>query len=237
MGETAENLARAAPDHAAASRRRSPCDSQRKAAAAQAAGPAGGGDRARSRNGDATSTQRRLHPAGHHASRGWPSSSPRSTQHGTVTAGTSSPLTDGAAAVLVVLRARSPGRTGLAAAGAHQRHRGRRLRARDHGHRPGACDAQGAGARRPAARRHRRGRAQRGVRGAGAGLRRASSASTRAGSTSTAAPSRSAIRSAPPAPGSPARRRRCCSARARRYALATQCIGGGQGIATVLEAV
>ena len=28
-----------------------------------------------------------------------------------------------------------------------------------------------------------------------------------------------------------------CAARAARYALATQCIGGGQGIATVLEAV
>ena len=56
-------------------------------------------------------------------------------------------------------------------------------------------------ARRPRARRHRPDRAQRGVRRAGARLRRASSASTRSASTSTAARSRSAIRSAAPAPG------------------------------------
>ncbi len=65
----------------------------------------------------------------------------------------------------------------------------------------------------------------------------ASSASIPTGSTSTAARSRWATRSAPPAPASPARRRRCCSARVAATRLATQCIGGGQGIATVLEAI
>ena len=65
----------------------------------------------------------------------------------------------------------------------------------------------------------------------------ASWGSTRAGSTWTAARSRWATRWVRPGRGSPARRPSCCAAKAARYALATQCIGGGQGIATVLEAV
>ena len=161
---------------------------------------------------------------------------PAFDEHGTVTAGTSSPLTDGAAAVLVctedyaekhgldvLARIRSIAVAGCAG--------------RDHGHRPGRGDAQGAGARRARDRRHRAGRAQRGVRLAGDRLRARPGDRPRDRSTSTAARSRSAIRSAPPARGSPARRRRCCSATAGATALATQCIGGGQGIATVLEAV
>ena len=96
-----------------------------------------------------------------------------------MTAGTSSPLTDGASAVLVLLRGLRRERTGSRRWRAIKQHRRRRLRARDHGHRPGARDAQGARARRPAARRHRRGRAQRGVRRAGARLHARRSGSTR----------------------------------------------------------
>jgi acetyl-CoA acyltransferase len=44
-------------------------------------------------------------------------------------------------------------------------------------------------------------------------------------------------RSAPAGAHRPARRRQLLKREGGRYALATQCIGGGQGIATVLEAV
>ena len=71
--------------------------------------------------------------------------------------------------------------------------RGRRLRARRDGHRPGVRGAQAAQAPRPEGRRHRPVGAERGVRGAGALLRATRSASRRTGSTSTAARSRSAI--------------------------------------------
>ena len=57
------------------------------------------------------------------------------------------------------------------------------------------------------------------------------------GSTPTAPASRSATRSAPPAPASsPPWPTRCTAAR-RRYGLETMCIGGGQGLAAVFEAV
>ena len=73
MGETAENLARAAPDHARATRRSSPSRSHRKAAAAQAAGQVRRPRSCRSRSGDATVEQRRLHPRRTPPSRRWPS--------------------------------------------------------------------------------------------------------------------------------------------------------------------
>ena len=84
---------------------------------------------------------------------------PAFDEHGTVTAGTSSPA-----------HRRGRGRSGVQrglcqgarpeAARPDQEHRGRRLRAGDHGHRPGAGDAQGAAARRARHRRHRRRRGQ-----------------------------------------------------------------------------
>ena len=93
-------------------------------------------------------------------------------------------------------------------AGADPERRGRGLRGRDHGHRAGRGDPQGARARRAGDRRHRGGRAQRGVRLAGDRLRARPDDRSRHARTSTAARSRSATRSARPAPGSPARRRR-----------------------------
>ena len=81
---------------------------------------------------------------------------------------------------------------------------GRRRRAQDHGHRPGAGHREGARPGRPHAVRHRPHRAQRGIRRAGARgdagveVHRGRSSS---GSTSTARASRSATRSAPPAAG------------------------------------
>ena len=99
MGETAENLARGAPDHARATRRSSP----RAAIARRRRRRRPGGWRRRScrcaaatRRSSTTAASGRTRP-----SSGWRSSSRRSTPRGTVTAGTSSPLTDGASAVLV----------------------------------------------------------------------------------------------------------------------------------------
>ena len=122
-----------------------------------------------------------------------------------------------------------------AAAGAHRRRRDRRRAAGDHGHRAGAGDPRRARARGPEALRHRPLRDQRGVRRAGAWPARASSASTRTSSTSTAARSPSATRWAQPACGSRSRWRASCSARQLRYGIASACIGGGQGIALLIE--
>ena len=60
---------------------------------------------------------------------------------------------------------------------------------------------------------------------------------TTSGSTPTARASRSATRSAPPAPASWPRWPTRCSVARRRYGLETMCIGGGQGLAAVFEAV
>ena len=81
------------------------------------------------------------------------------------------------------------------------------------------------------------GLAGRNVRLAGARLRARPRDRSRDRRISMAARSRSAIRSARPAPGSPASRAALLKREGRRFGLATQCIGGGQGIATVLEAV
>ena len=95
---------------------------------------------------------------------------PAFTAGGTVTAGTSSPLTDGAAAVLVTSETYARDH-GLGADGGGAVVRRVRLRPGDHGHRPGGFQPQGAGAGRNHRRRRRRGRDQRGVRLPGAGLR------------------------------------------------------------------
>ena len=100
------------------------------------------------------------------------------------------------------------------------RHGVGRRAAAHHGHRPGAVDAQAHGAARAEDRRLRRDRAQRGLRLAGARLpapaRR--SRTTPSTSTRTAARSRSAIRSACRARGSPSRRRISWSRPAARRA-------------------
>ncbi len=49
--------------------------------------------------------------------------------------------------------------------------------------------------------------------------------------------SRSATRSAPPAPSWSSRRCTSCSRTSSRHALVTMCIGGGQGIAAIFERV
>ena len=118
---------------------------------------------------------------------------------GTVTAGNSSQTSDGAAAVIVTSAAYAP-RARPDAAGAVRRVRHRRRRARTIRHRTGAGRPESAQARRPDARSDGPGRAQRGVRRAGAGLPEGAADRSRIGSTSTAARSRSAIRSAAPAP-------------------------------------
>ena len=67
---------------------------------------------------------------------------------GTVTAGNASGVNDGACALLLADEA-GASRTRPDAAGARRRHGHRRRGAAHHGHRPGAGDAQGAGADRP----------------------------------------------------------------------------------------
>jgi acetyl-CoA acyltransferase len=114
--------------------------------------------------------------------------------------------------------------------------RRRGLRARGDGHRAGAGDPQGARPRGRGRGRRRPRRAQRGVRQPGARLPRRARPGAGAGQ-----PGRRRHRPRPPA----RRDRRPHHRQGRallhrsggRYAVATQCIGGGQGIATVLEAV
>ena len=159
-------------------------------------------------------------------------------QGGTVTAGNASGVNDGAAALIVASEAAAKkyGLTpiarilGGAAAGVAPRIMGI-------GPAPATqklCARLGLTPQR--IRRHR---AQRSLRLAKASPCCANSASPRMRSTSTrmAAPSRSAIRSACRARASPARRRWSCASAAARYALATMCIGVGQGIAVALERV
>ncbi len=88
---------------------------------------------------------------------------------GMVTAGTSSPLTDGAAAVLVTSDDFAQ-RHGLHGIGAHPQLRDRRGGPRDHGHRADPGHAQGAGPCRSHGGRSGRGRDQRSLFIAGAGL-------------------------------------------------------------------
>ena len=120
--------------------------------------------------------------------------SPPSSEDGTVTAGNSCPLNDGAAAALIMSADKAkelglkPRARIITAATCGQR-------ARVHGRRADRGGQEGPGPRRHDDRRRRRLRAQRGVRGAGAADRRRRSASTWTSSTRTAARSRSATRS------------------------------------------
>ena len=116
------------------------------------------------------------------------------------TAGTSSQISDGAAAVLLVDA--GPGEVAWAAAASADRRavpdrRGAVLPPR----RPDRGDPAGARGQPDDARGHRPVRGQRGVRLRRAVLAAGTRAATRTGSTSTAGRSRSATRSAPPAPG------------------------------------
>ncbi len=166
----------------------------------------------------------------------WPSAGRRSAENGTVTAGNSSPLNDGAAAVLIASEAAADeDRYHAARADRGQRRlrnrSGHLRRGPDRGRQP--C---------PGSRGHRvegcvRGRAQRGLRVAVTGLHRRLAGSRPRGGE----PQRRRDRARPSAgrvrrPG--ARRAR---ARARRrgggWGVATLCIGVGQGLAVVLEGV
>ena len=95
----------------------------------------------------------------------------RSRRTGTVTAGNASPLSDGAAAALVMSEDEGAGARHQAAR-LLPRLRDRRRRSGDHGHRPGAGGAQAAREDRAHDRRHRPLRAQRGVREPGGLLQR-----------------------------------------------------------------
>ena len=92
-----------------------------------------------------------------------------------------------------------------------------------------------ARARRSHAGGYRPLRDQRSLRRASDGVRARARHSTRRSSTSTAARSPSAIRWAPPACGSPITLARELSRARLRYGIASACIGGGQGIALLIE--
>ncbi len=121
-------------------------------------------------------------------------SKPAFREDGTVTAGNACPLNDGAAAALIMSDDEGR-RAGPQAACADRHRRDVGQRARVHGRRADRRDQEGAGPRRPDDRGHRRRRAERGVRGAGAADRPGGAASTWRSSTRTAARSRSATRS------------------------------------------
>ena len=187
-------------------------------------------------DGERTSTGDGCLRAGHHLE-GLAALKPAFNADGTVTAGTSSPLTDGAAAVLVTSRDVRP-------------------RAR-----PGAAGARSGRSPSPAASRRswasaRCASSRKALERAGITVDDIDMVELNEAFASQALacvrelgidqgrdqPRRRRDRARPSA----GRHRRahhrqggrsCCGARAARYALATQCIGGGQGIATVLEAV
>ena len=171
-------------------------------------------------------------------SRRWRSCRRRSAQGGTVTAGNASGVNDGAAALIVASEAaaKQHGLTpiarilGGAAAGVPPRIMGigpapatQKLCARL-GLTPQRFRRRSSSTRPSPARRW-------------PCCASSASPTTRRTSTPMAAPSRSAIRSACPAPASPAPRRWSCSCSGGRCALATMCIGVGQGIAIALERV
>ena len=157
---------------------------------------------------------RRGHPARTARPRRSPASSPSFRPDGTITAGNASPLNDGASAVLL-----GSGRGGRPRSGREPvaRIAGRgafALDPQDFGYAPVEAANRALAPGRHRLGRRRRGRAERGVRGAVAGLRRRAGRSTRRSSTPAAAPSRSATRSARPAAGSSARWPRAAARRA-----------------------
>ena len=154
---------------------------------------------------------------------------------GSVTAGNSSPINDGAACLVVASEERARG-AGRRAAGPDRGHRRRRRGALVHGRRarsppPGwRCERAG-----PDDRRHRPGRAQRGLRLPGRWPASASWAST----STKLNVNGGAIAIGHPLGASGARLigtlARELRRRGARYGVATMCIGVGQGLATVIE--
>ena len=145
MGITAENLA-AKYGISRAEQEDFAVRSHQKAAAAQSAGKLADEIVAIETPDGARVVTGRLHPRGTTAEK-LATLKPAFNSEGTVTAGTSSPLTDGAAAVLVVSEefARAHGLKMLARIRVDG---GRRLRPDDHGHRPGSRHPEGAEPRR-----------------------------------------------------------------------------------------
>ncbi len=153
-----------------------------------------------------------------------------------MTAGNSSQTSDGAAAALVMSekKARELGLKPMArfvsfAVGGRA--------AGDHGHRSGGGDSESAGDGRPEARRHRRDRTERGVRGAGAG-----------GDPCTPACDleRINVNGGAIALGHPlgctgakltATILREMERRDAKYGMVTMCVGGGQGAAGIFERI
>ena len=181
----------------ASARTRSPSPrSRRRSRRSRPAGSTTRSSRSRSRRRRATRSSSRATsiPAPTRPPRRWRRLRPAFREGGSVTAGNSSGINDGASAVLLVEAERAR-ELGPQAAGPDRLDGGRRRRPGDHGLRPGAGDAQGARAGRDRRRRPRPRRAQRGVRLASRSSASTSSGSTRRRSTSTAARSRWATRS------------------------------------------
>ncbi len=154
---------------------------------------------------------------------------------GTVTAGNSSPLNDGAAALLLAGEAAAEriGRQPLGTGRRPRRLCGRAALVRD---RAGRGGRGGAEARRHRLGRPRGSRAERGLRRAVARLFGAwPASSTRRSSTRSAARSPSATRSAARGRGSLGTLAWQLHRHGGGYGLAAMCIGVGQGIAVVLE--
>ena len=126
---------------------------------------------------------------------------------------------------------------GPQAARPHPRARDGGRRAGDHADRAGARVAEGAQARAGCRQGHRPVGDQRGVRRRAAADRARARHRSRHASTSTAARSRSATRSARPARSCSAPRSTSSSARTSPRRSITLCIGGGMGIATIIERV
>ena len=153
---------------------------------------------------------------------------------GTVTAGNASQLSDGASATLLMsCGARQAARH--RAARHLPRHRGRGLRPRGDGHRPGLRGAEAAEAPRPHDRRHRHRRAQRGLRVAAALLPARSSALP----DEKLNPSGGSISIGHPFGMTGSRMTglllRQLKRQGKRYGIVTMCIGGGQGLASLFE--
>ena len=157
LGETAEEVARAVRDHPrGAGRVRAREPAPRRSAPWQPAAfddeivpvhvPGSG------RRRETVVRSRRASAAGHHAGEAREAEAGVHDRAGTVTAGNSSGINDGAAALVMVREcAHGPRRPDTARA--HRRDRGRRRRSERHGPRPGARDAEGARPRRPHDRR------------------------------------------------------------------------------------
>ena len=202
MAQTSDNLAR---KHGISREEKDAyaLRSQQAAAAAAERGRLQGRDRARGRRRRGArrcASRRTTTCARTRRSKAWPRSSRRSARTGSSTAGNASGIVDGAAALVVADATRRSAAAckplarivswGIAG-----------VPPGDHGHRPRARVAQGAGGGRPLARRTSTSSRSTRRSPASTWRSRRSWASTASRPTSTAAPSRSAIRWPPPARG------------------------------------